>query len=202
MKRLFLSLFALVFVAMVLAPVQFVVSDQGIKTTKNVASADTGVQTCVNDNEDAVFIPIDKPCPAGYHVGDPLKNYTKCPDGTKAPGGDYNNCAGVNSTVDNNKKCVKLSVPLVEGLTCADNTGEGGAIFFYLKLVLRFLSGAVGMVIVLMLVIAGIQYITSAGDPGAIKAAKDRVVNAITALVLFVLSYAILSFVIPGGIFG
>ena len=75
-----------------------------------------------------------------------------------------------------------------------------GLIFNYLILIIQFLSGAIGLVIVLMIVIGGIQYITSAGDPAAVKKAKERIVNAITGLVLFVLMFAILNFLIPGGI--
>jgi hypothetical protein len=76
----------------------------------------------------------------------------------------------------------------------------GGLIFNYLVIIIQFLSGAIGLVIVLMIVIGGVQYITSAGDPGAVKAAKQRIVNAITGLVLFLLMFAILNFLIPGGI--
>jgi hypothetical protein len=67
-------------------------------------------------------------------------------------------------------------------------------------MIIKFLSGAIGLVIVLMIVIGGVQYITSAGDPGAVKAAKGRIVNAIVALILFILMFAILNFIIPGGI--
>lgn len=69
-------------------------------------------------------------------------------------------------------------------------------------MVIKFLSGAVGLVVVLMIVVAGIQYITSAGDPGRVKEAKNRITNAITGLILFVLMFAILNFIIPGGILG
>ena len=99
--------------------------------------------------------------------------------------------------------CVKLGVSIVPGQTqvCGDPQ-HGGVIVAYLKIFLQFLSSGVGIVIVLMLVIAGIQYITSTGDPALVKAAKQRIINAITALVLFVLSFAILSFIVPGGVFG
>jgi hypothetical protein len=86
------------------------------------------------------------------------------------------------------------------GKPCVDNTSNGGAIIVYLIFILKLLGGAVGIVIVLMLVIAGIQYITSVGDPGRIKAAKDRIVGAMTALLLFVTMFAILNFLVPGGI--
>ncbi len=101
--------------------------------------------------------------------------------------------------------CVQLGVPISgkssDAAQCVDNSqGSGGAIVNYLKLILKFLSGAVGLVILLMLMIAGIQYITSTGDPKLVTNAKNRIINAITALVLFILAFAILSFIIPGGI--
>ncbi len=96
---------------------------------------------------------------------------------------------------------IKVGVPIEKGKECIENNAaSGGAIAVYLRMVLKFLSGGIGLVIVLMMVIAGIQYITSTGDPARVKAAKDRIVNAITALVLFVMAFAILSFIIPGGI--
>lgn len=113
---------------------------------------------------------------------------------------------GANNGTDQASKCganqVALSVPLVGNNNCIDNDpAKGGAIIIYLRLLLKFMAGLIGAVILLMLVIAGIQYITSAGDPGAIKGAKNRIINAITALVLFLSAYAILSFIVPGGIF-
>ncbi len=98
-------------------------------------------------------------------------------------------------------ECIQLSVPLLKDKKCVENDVKtGGAIVAYLKMALQVLSAGVGITIVLMLVIAGIQYITSAGDPNMVKQAKDRIVSAITALVLFVMGFAILSFIIPGGI--
>ena len=96
---------------------------------------------------------------------------------------------------------VEIGTPIIGTNKCVSNdAASGGAIVVYMKMVLKFLSGAVGLVVLLMLIVSGIQYITSAGDPSQIKAAKSRLVNAITALVLFLMAFAILSFIIPGGI--
>jgi len=99
---------------------------------------------------------------------------------------------------------VTLSSPFSSSQSSVSSQGSNGCnglIFNYLTMIIQFLSGAIGLVIVLMLVIGGIQYITSAGDPGAVKNAKSRITNAIIALVLFILMFAILNFLIPGGIF-
>ncbi|MDB5179311.1 MAG: hypothetical protein JWN01_1254 [Patescibacteria group bacterium] len=127
--------------------------------------------------------PVPAPAPAAKPapvvIGDPTKPAAStCPTGT-----------------------IKIALPIQAGKGCVDNTpGSGGAIVAYLKMVLTLLAGAVGGVIMLMLVVAGIQYITSIGDPAAIKSAKNRIVNAITGLVLFLMMYAILNFLVPGGI--
>jgi hypothetical protein len=98
--------------------------------------------------------------------------------------------------------CVQTALPVAPGdPSCvSNNPATGGAIINYLRGWLKLLSGAVGLVIVLVLIIAGIQYIVSTGDPAQIKAAKKRIQNAIIALVLFLMMYAILQFLVPGGI--
>ncbi len=98
---------------------------------------------------------------------------------------------------------VELSVGInnaTDKTVCPD--ANGGVIVAYLKMILKFLSGGVGVVILLMLIIAGVQYITAAGQPEQVKAAKTRIQNALTGLVLFLIAFAVLNFIIPGGIFG
>ena len=96
---------------------------------------------------------------------------------------------------------IQLSSPLLSGKDCIPKDGSnGGPIMIYLVMVIQYFSSAVGLIIVLMIVIGGIQYITSAGDPGAIRAAKNRITNAIIALMAFFLMFAVLNFIIPGGI--
>jgi len=98
--------------------------------------------------------------------------------------------------------CVKIAVPLTgTSGNCVDNTASsGGAIVAYLREWLLLLSGLVGMVVMVMIVVAGVQYITSTGDPGLVKSAKQRIFNAILALVLYLMMFAILQFLVPGGI--
>ncbi len=84
---------------------------------------------------------------------------------------------------------------------CVTPDANGGVIITYLKMILKFLSGGVGLVVLLMLVIAAIQYITAAGQPEQVKHAKNRIQNALTALVLFLIAFAVLNLIIPGGIF-
>ena len=82
----------------------------------------------------------------------------------------------------------------------SNDPAKGGAIIVYLKEILFVVNILVGGVILLVMVIAGIQYITSAGDPGGVKNAKGRIQAAMTALILYLMMFAILSFLVPGGI--
>lgn len=52
-----------------------------------------------------------------------------------------------------------------------------------------------GVVAVIIIIIGGVQYITSAGDPGKVKRAQMTVIYAIIGLVFATAAAAILSFV-------
>ena len=54
---------------------------------------------------------------------------------------------------------------------------------------------AAGIVCVIILVSAGIMYITAAGDPGKMTNAKKAIQYAITGLVIVILAYGITLFV-------
>ena len=98
---------------------------------------------------------------------------------------------------------IAVSIPIFasDGKCVPNDPASGGAIVWYTKQLIKLASGAVGSIILLMLLVAGIQYITAAGDPGRVKLAKTRITNSVIALILFLMAFAILSFLIPGGIF-
>ena len=52
------------------------------------------------------------------------------------------------------------------------------------------------IVAVIWIVIGGVYYMTSTGDPGKIKKAKDTILYAVIGLVICALSYAIVNFTI------
>lgn len=69
----------------------------------------------------------------------------------------------------------------------------------YVDPFINVLAAAVGVVVTISIVIGGIQYSSSAGDPGKMQAARRRITNAIVALIGFFLFYAVLQWLIPGG---
>ena len=54
----------------------------------------------------------------------------------------------------------------------------------------------VGLLAVVMIIIGGINYATSQGEPGKVKKAKDTILYGIIGLVVSLLAYAIVSFVL------
>ena len=132
--------------------------------------------------------PVPAGCPGGS--GTPASTGTvQCPGGGSVVNGTYD--AGANTCGE-----VKTSI----NYSC-DN-GKGGVIYGFLRAIIKFASGLVGLVVIMMLIIGGIRYITSAGDSKMVASAKNQIVNAVTGLVLFGLMLAILNFLLPGGIIG
>jgi hypothetical protein len=68
--------------------------------------------------------------------------------------------------------------------------------------VVGFLSAGVGIVVVAVVIVGGIQYMTAGDNPQAVTAAKKRIINGLIALAVFMLMFTFLQWLIPGGIFG
>ena len=58
---------------------------------------------------------------------------------------------------------------------------------------LLFIIGAISVIVV---IVGGLKYVTSDGDPGKIKGAKDTILYAVVGIVIAVLAYAIVNFVL------
>lgn len=71
----------------------------------------------------------------------------------------------------------------------------------YLKIFINILSAAAGIFIVIMIAFAGVQYTMSRDNPQATQAAKNRIMNALLALVAYLFMFAFLQWAVPGGIF-
>lgn len=76
---------------------------------------------------------------------------------------------------------------------CADRSDNAQSMVGPIVSTLLFV---VGIVSVIVIIIGGIMYITSAGDPGRAKKAKDTIMYAVIGLVVAIMAYAIVDFVI------
>lgn len=97
-----------------------------------------------------------------------------CPDGSKADGGSLADCNKTLGNAGNN------SNDLMETASRLINV----------------VIGVIGFVAVVVIILGGVQYTTSAGDPGKVKKAKDTILYGIIGLVVAILAFAIINFVL------
>jgi hypothetical protein len=71
-----------------------------------------------------------------------------------------------------------------------------------LQTIINALGIGVGIVVVVMIIWGGIQYMTAGNSPESTAQAKQRIMNALIALFAFLLTFAFIQWLIPGGIFG
>lgn len=81
---------------------------------------------------------------------------------------------------------------------CVQNNG----ITKDLQLIVNVLSAGVGIVVIAMIIVGGIQYSIAGDNSQAVTAAKQRISNALLALVAYLFIFAFLQWLIPGGLFG
>ena len=62
--------------------------------------------------------------------------------------------------------------------------------------IINGIVGALGLVAVVVIILGGVQYMTSSGDASKVKKAKDTILYGIIGLVICVLAFAIVNFVI------
>ena len=94
----------------------------------------------------------------------------RCPDGSKAD--NLENCKGIKGENNSND--------LMSVLTT----------------IINVIIGVIGFVAVVVIILGGVQYTTSAGDPGKVKKAKDTILYGIIGLVVAILAFAIVNFVL------
>lgn len=62
--------------------------------------------------------------------------------------------------------------------------------------IINAIIGVLGIVCVVVMIIGGVNYMTSSGDAGKVKKAKDTILYGMIGLVICVLAFAIVNFVI------
>lgn len=150
---------------------------------------------------DCSSIPLG--CPGTTQQGPVAQTPTNCPfsaDATPSPVNSDNNTVQLDTPSNAKYQCgggdnaVKTTI----NFGCK---GKGNAVTDLTFAIIRFLSNGVGIIIVGSLIVAGIQYTMSKGDPQAAAHAVERIRNTAIALLLFIFAYALLNFLIPQGFF-
>jgi hypothetical protein len=78
---------------------------------------------------------------------------------------------------------------------------QSNPIIHDINVVVTFLSIGVGIVVVGVIILGGIQYALAGDNAQAVSAAKQRITNGLIALLTFMVTFAFLQWIIPGGIF-
>lgn len=90
------------------------------------------------------------------------------------------------------------------GEVCIDNPSDAYCTTYHNGItdvtfaIIRFLSAGVGLVVIGSIIVGGIQYSASRGDPKATATAIERIRASVIALIIYIFGFAILNYVIPG----
>ena len=96
-----------------------------------------------------------------------------CPNGQAASGGDLSNCPGLsNNNLNKN-----------DLMTTLNN-------------IINVVIGVIGFIAVIVIILGGVQYTTSAGESAKVKKAKDTIMYGIIGLIVALLAYSIVNFVL------
>jgi hypothetical protein len=145
-------------------------------------------------------------CPDGsIPLGDP-ELPLGCPGSTKTGtmGNDYSVICparpgrGECEYSKETNRCVELFRVTPVG-SCGDTTGS--CITDNIQKLINILSIGIGVIITIVIIFAGFQYMTARDNPQAVQGAKSKILNAIIALVAYIFLYAFLQWVVPGGVF-
>ena len=79
------------------------------------------------------------------------------------------------------------------GIAGADQEDALGATVGH---IIQAVVGMLGLVCVIIIIIGGINYMTSSGDAGKVKKAKDTILYGVIGMVICVLAFAITTFII------
>ncbi len=75
---------------------------------------------------------------------------------------------------------------------------DSGDFIETITVILDWLIGILGIVAVIVIILGGVQYMTSSGDAAKVKKAKDTILYGIVGLVICALAFSIVNFVIGG----
>ena len=99
-------------------------------------------------------------------------NKVLCPNGKTAAGGNLSNCQDLSNNLNKN-----------DLMTTLNN-------------IINVVIGVIGFIAVIVIILGGVQYTTSAGESAKVKKAKDTIMYGIIGLIVALLAYSIVNFVL------
>lgn len=79
-----------------------------------------------------------------------------------------------------------------------DLQGDGEGLVVNITNIINAVIGVLGIVCVIVMIIGGVNYMTSNGDAGKVKKGKDTILYGVIGLVICALAFAIVNWVIGG----
>lgn len=113
-------------------------------------------------------------------------------------GNERSTDSSTNSTTSGSNgkgKCVDTAILGENGQSCDD--GSGSSVKGVLKLVVEIMTVGVGILSVIGISVVGVQYLTAGGDEGKTRKAKMRMFEIVIGVILYVVAYALMSWLIP-----
>lgn len=78
----------------------------------------------------------------------------------------------------------------------AGGLATSGNVYSIIGNIIRYVLGLVGAIFLILVIVGGIQWMTSAGNEEAVKSAKQKIVNAVIGLAIVLAAYGITTFVV------
>lgn len=188
---------ALVFLAL------FAFSLFGFSATSSVEAARTVKQLCENKvRASACESAVNEKCNTSVYTG---SGKEKCQQERAADFKDKEvtlfapQAASTDGSQCGRKNPVKTRINF--GCLGVKGPEDMGPVEDLLYSLIRFLSAGIGVVLVIFIILAGIQYSASEGNPEATQNAKNKIRDAIIGLFIYLIAYAFVQFLVPGGIF-
>lgn len=123
-----------------------------------------------------------------------------CPGGQVATsGGGCCPTGQVQITASGDVNCPASTNPNCSG-SVSGNQALACFMSTYLNPAIALVSAAVGIVVVIGIIRGALEYTTAAGDPGKTASGKKHIINALIGLAAYLMLYALMQFIIPGGV--
>lgn len=101
-------------------------------------------------------------------------------------------------SIDDAKSAVCTGIGAVDGSggNACEDPEDSASLSDTVANIINLVSLVVGVVAVIMVIVGGLRYVTSQGDSGATKSAKDTIIYAIIGLIVVALAQLIVRFTI------
>lgn len=110
-------------------------------------------------------------------------------------------------TLQNGQCCQEVTIgiegPDGQTINCVPTGGQtinDNPIVLFLRSVLQFFAVGVGLLVTGGIITGGIFYMTARGNAAQVEKAQDIIRNSVIGLLLFLGLFAIINFMIPGGV--